>query len=262
MYTNEIAKVAESAKDKIQFIQSSPFKYFMLAMMSGFFIIIGVALSFSVAAIVQVDGKMYGKIAIGLTFWVALGLLVFAGGELFTGNCFVFTVGCLKRSVHWKQTLQLLVVNYFGNLAGCIVLAFLYVKSRAMVGVSDAYIENTALSKLSIPSSELFFRAVLCNFVVCLAIWLCYKMKEETAKLILMLFCVLAFAASGFEHSIANMGIFSIAWMLPHSPDLTLYAIIKNIAVVTLGNMLGASLLLGLPYWYVASTKEKDRIKV
>ncbi|MBE5992387.1 MAG: formate/nitrite transporter family protein [Paenibacillaceae bacterium] len=99
MYADDIKKVAESAKNKSDFIGGNLTKYIVLAMMSGFFIIIGVALSFSVASITQVEGKFYGKIAIGLTFWMALGLLASAGGELFTGNCFVFTVGCLERTV-------------------------------------------------------------------------------------------------------------------------------------------------------------------
>ncbi len=252
MYSDEIGKVAASAREKSDFLSKDLWKYIVLAMMSGFFIIIGVALSFSVAAIIQVEGKMYGKIAIGLTFWVALGLLVFAGGELFTGNCFIFTIGYLKRTVTLKNAAKLLVINYIGNLLGCVVLSFLYVQSKALIGISDTYIVNTARSKLEIPWGQLFFRAVLCNFVVCLAIWLCYKMKEESAKLILMLFCVLAFAASGFEHSIANMGIFSIVLMLPHQTDITLLAVAKNILIVTLGNMAGGCILLGLPYWYIS----------
>ncbi|WAJ22926.1 formate/nitrite transporter family protein [Lacrimispora xylanolytica] len=256
MYTNEVNKVAESAQKKSEFLNENLFQYVVLAMMSGFFIIIGIALSFSAAAIIQVEGKMYGKIAIGLTFWVALGLLTFAGGELFTGNCFVFTIGYLKRTVSLKQTAKLLLINYAGNLIGCMVLAFIYVQSKAMIGISDAYIEKTALSKLDIPMSQLFFRAVLCNFVICLAIWLCYKMKEETAKLMMMVFCVLAFAVSGFEHSIANMGIFSIALLLPHDVNLTLFEVCKNVLIVTLGNMAGASLFLGVPYWYASKTKE------
>jgi nitrite transporter NirC len=157
--------------------------------------------------------------------------------------------------VSLKKTAKLLLVNYIGNLLGCMVLSFIYVQSRAMVGISDAYIEKTALLKLDIPTGQLFFRAILCNFVVCLAIWLCYKMKEETAKLIMMLFCVLAFAVSGFEHSIANMGIFSIALMLPHEADLTIWAVAKNVFIVTAGNMVGGSLLLAVPYWYVSKLK-------
>lgn len=255
MYSNEIKKVADSAREKSDFLSKNLSKYIVLAMMSGFFIIIGIALSFSVAGIIQVEGKLYGKIAIGLTFWVALGLLAFAGGELFTGNCFVFTVGYLERSVSLKKTAKLLLINYIGNLLGCMVLSFIYVQSKAMVGISDVYIQKTALSKLDTSTGQLFFRAVLCNFVVCLAIWLCYKMKEESAKLIMMLFCVLTFSVSGFEHSIANMGIFSIALMLPHEADLAVFAIVKNVLIVTFGNMVGGSLLLAVPYWYASKSK-------
>ena len=80
-------------------------------------------------------------------------------------------------------------------------------------------------------------------------------MKEESAKLLMMLFCVLVFSASGFEHSIANMGIFSIALKLPHEAGLTVLAVIKNILIVTVGNMIGGSLLLAVPYWYASKSK-------
>lgn len=256
MYREEIKQVAASAKSKNNYLNNSFSKYFILAMMSGFFIIIGIALSFTTASIVNVDGKYYGKIAVGLTFPIALGLLYFAGGELFTGNCFVTTVGLLEKTVSIKNTVKLLTVNYFGNLAGTVMMAFLYVESKAPVGLADRYIEPVAQSKLTIPAGELFLRGVICNFVVCLAIWLCYKMKEETAKLLMLLWCIFAFATPGFEHSIANMGIFSIALMLPHAENLTIIAAAQNLLWVTLGNMLGGSVFLALPYWFVSKDKK------
>lgn len=262
MYSNEIKKVADSAREKSDFLSNNFSRYLVLAMMSGFFIIIGISLSFSVAAIIQIDGKLYGKIAIGLTFWVALGLLAFAGGELFTGNCFVFTIGYLEKTVDMKKIVKLLFINYIGNLLGCLVMSFIYVQSKAMIGVSDTYIEKTALSKLNIPYGQLFFRAILCNFVVCLAIWLGYKMKEESAKLSMMIFCVLAFAVSGFEHSIANMGIFLITLMLPHEANLSMYEVVKNVLIVTFGNMAGGSLLLAVPYWYTSKSKSADKFNL
>ncbi|MHA6534082.1 formate/nitrite transporter family protein [Paenibacillus sp. BAC0078] len=258
MYKEEINRVALSAKIKSDYLNESIVKYFLLAVMSGFFIIIGIALAFSTAGIINVDGKLYGKIAVGLTFPIALGLLYFAGGELFTGNCFVLSVGLLEKTIDLKKAVQLLLASYLGNLTGSIVLAFIYVRSRAPMGLADHYIEKVAESKLTIPAGELFLRAVLCNFVVCLAIWLCYKMKEEMAKLFMLFWCVFAFATPGFEHSIANMGIFAISLMLPHAESLTITGAVHNLAWVTFGNIIGGSIFLALPYWFVSKGRKSE----
>lgn len=259
MYREEIKNVALSAKMKSDYLNDSIIKFFLLAMMSGFFIIVGIALAFTTASIVNVDGTYYGKIAIGLTFPIALGLLYFAGGELFTGNCFIFTIGLLEKTVNLKNTIKILIVGYLGNLTGSIVLALLYVKSKAPIGLADQYIEKVAESKLIIPPDELFLRAILCNFIVCMSIWLCYKMKEETAKLFMLLWCVFAFSTPGFEHSIANMGIFAISLMLPHAETLTISAAAQNLAWVTFGNIVGGSIFSAFPYWYISKGKKQKQ---
>ncbi|WP_164880651.1 formate/nitrite transporter family protein [Clostridium manihotivorum] len=256
MYKEEIKKVAHSAEIKSEYINDSIFKYFLLAFMAGFFVIVGIALSYSTAGIINVDGKLYGKLAVGLTFSIALGLIYFAGGELFTGNCFVLTVGLLEKTISIKNTLKLLIVCYLGNLAGSIVSAYIYVKSGAPIGVADKYLLKVAESKTHYPADELFLKAILCNFIVCLAVWLCYRLKEETAKLMMLFWCIFAFATAGFEHSIANMAVFSAALILPHPDTFTMAGVLHNLGWVTLGNILGGSLFLGLPYWYVSQGKK------
>jgi nitrite transporter NirC len=258
MYKEEIKKVAHSAEVKSEYINDSIFKYFLLAFMAGFFVIVGIALSYSTAGIINVDGKLYGKLAVGLTFSIALGLIYFAGGELFTGNCFVLTVGLLEKTVNIKNTIKLLAVCYLGNLAGSIVSAYIYVKSGAPIGLADKYLLKVAESKTHYPADELFLKAILCNFIVCLAVWLCYRLKEETAKLMMLFWCIFAFATAGFEHSIANMAVFSAALILPHPDTFTMAGVLHNLGWVTLGNILGGSLFLGLPYWYVSQGK-KDK---
>ncbi len=227
----------------------------MLSMMSGFFVIVGLALSCSTAGIIDVEGKLYGKIAVGLTFPISLGLMHFAGGELFTGNCFIMTVGLLTKAMKWRRTLYLLLVCYMGNLAGSVLLAFLYVESHAPVGRTGYFLLETVESKLTSSANDLLLKGILCNFVVCLAVWLFYRMKEETAQLLMLIYCVFAFATPGLEHSIANMGLYAIALLLPHSETITLSAVVQNMAWVTLGNMIGGSVFLAVPYWYVSRAK-------
>ncbi|GKU26958.1 formate/nitrite transporter family protein [Clostridium folliculivorans] len=262
MYKDDIKEVAHSSEIKSDYINDSVFKYFLLAFIAGFFVIVGIALSYSTAGIVNVDGKLYGKMAVGLTFSIALGLIYFAGGELFTGNCFVLTVGLLEKTISLKDTIKLLVVCYLGNLAGSIVSAYIYVKSGAPIGLADTYLLKVAESKTHYPSDQLFLRAILCNFIVCLAVWLCYRLKEETAKLIMLFWCIFAFATAGFEHSVANMALFSAALMLPDHGALTLGAVLHNLGWVTLGNILGGSLFLAVPYWYVSQGNTSKDAKV
>ncbi len=111
------------------------------------------------------------------------------------------------------------------------------------------YINN----KLTIPMGEMFFRAVLCNFFVCLAVLCGIKLKEETAKILMIMICISGFVISGFEHCVANMGIFVTAFAMDTS--LSIGAMLRNLAVVTLGNMVGAAVLLAWPLRKMSADK-------
>ena len=120
-----------------------------------------------------------------------------------------------------------------------------------------SYIVKIAKSKIVLTVPELIIRGVFCNVLVCLGIWCTYKLKNETAKLFMILWCVFAFMIAGFEHSIANMGLFTIALLVQKGVGLvTLSGAIYNIIFVTIGNIIGGSLILGFSYSYM-SKKEK-----
>ncbi len=104
--------------------------------------------------------------------------------------------------------------------------------------------------KLNLPALELFLRGMLCNFMVCIAFLSTIKMKSETGKLIIMFWCIFAFVIAGFEHSIANMGIFSITYF--SSGDVSLPLVFRNLFWVTLGNMVGGGVLLALPLKFMS----------
>jgi nitrite transporter NirC len=120
---------------------------------------------------------------------------------------------------------------------------------------------TVASSKMNAPFIDLFFRAILCNWVVCLAVWLPMHVKGDGAKISVMMLLVFAFVASGFEHSVANMVTFAIALAIPHPDTVTLLGAIHNLIPVTLGNVVGGGLFVGGLYFFLSTTStSKEQI--
>jgi len=123
---------------------------------------------------------------------------------------------------------------------------------------ASEFLLGIVASKMGAPLLELFFRAILCNALVCLAVWMGMRAKDETARLLLIFWCLFAFIGAGFEHSVANMTLLSIGLFLPHDPHLVSWAgFARNLVVVTAGNIVGGALCIGLPYWYVAQGQRR-----
>ncbi len=248
MFREELESVAVSAANKVRFLQKNPAGYFLLAMMAGIFIGIGVLLSFSIGGIL--DGASYTKIVMGASFGIALSLVVIAGGELFTGNNFVLAAGVLKKSVSLCEACKLWMICWLGNLAGGIVLALLFYMSGLGKGnAAGSFMAVSALAKMSATVPELFARGVLCNFLVSLATWCGFRTKSEVAKLIMIFWCLYAFITTGYEHSIANMTLFAVALFSPMGNAVSISGAIYNLAVVTLGNMVGGIVFVAFPYF-------------
>ena len=113
---------------------------------------------------------------------------------------------------------------------------------------------ETAQTKMSLPWTELLARGILCNMLVCLAIWCSLRMKEETGKLIMVFWCLFAFITTGFEHSVANMTLLAAALLAPGATGVSGLGFLYNITVVTIGNFLGA-LFIGGAYWYISGKR-------
>lgn len=109
---------------------------------------------------------------------------------------------------------------------------------------------------MSLPFSELFFRGILCNWLVCLALWMSSRAKSETAKLVLIWWCLFAFIASGYEHSVANMTLLSVAVLLPNHPEtVSIAGWFHNMIPVTLGNIIGGGVFVGMAYWLISPVR-------
>lgn len=244
MYSNDIYALSKLAEKKYKHASEKTAKYIGRAIVTGFYVIVAIILSYTTGAILYPNFPEFSKILVAATFSFALALIVFLSGELFTGNNLVMCVAMYEKKITFKMALKVWIYSYIGNCIGSIILSYLFIKSGASFAVIQHYIEPIAHTKLELPIYQLILRGVLCNFVVCLGYLTGIKMQSEGGKLVMMFFCVFAFIIAGFEHSVANMGVFSIAYFA--LGGLPILLILRNLLWVTLGNIIGGGVLLGL----------------
>ena len=234
---------------------------FMLAVIAGGSIGLG-ALYYTV--IVSDAGLSFAAARVmgGVAFSLGLAIVLVGGAELFTGNNLI-VMAWASGYVTTKEMLRNWVVVYFGNLIGAlglVVLVFLSHHLDMNGGRVGQSILNTSVAKIQPDAVTLFFKGVLCNLLVCLAVWLAYAGRSVTDKIVALIFPVSAFIAAGFEHCVANMYFLPLAWLMVRTghvpPDfdasvITMTGIIHNLVPVTLGNIVGGAGLVGAMYWII-----------
>ena len=194
----------------------------------------------------------------GIFFSVALSLVVIAGAELFTGNNMVMFAGYLKKTVSLGEVLKLWLICWIGNLVGAILLAFIYNATGLYTDATLTAMTNTAAMKMTAGFIPLLTRGMLCNMLVCLAVWCGFRSKSESGKLIMVFWCIVAFFTTGFEHSIANMTLLTLALINNGGNEaITMGGYWFNLLTVTVGNMIGGILLVAIPYYVAQLDKEK-----
>ena len=211
-------------------------RMFLLAVLAGAFVALA-----GVAAVV--GSAVAGKLAGACVFPAGLAMVVVAGSELFTGNNLMI-ISAMERRITVRQLLLAWLVVYIGNFAGSVLVAALAVGG----GTFDAYYQSllvTAQAKVSLSFGAGLLRGVLCNVLVCTAVWMAAAAKDAGGKIISLYLPIMAFVLCGFEHCVANMfylpaGLFAAARYGADAPGLTWAAMFtKNLLPVTLGNMLG-----------------------
>ena len=259
MFVEEINKVTEIAEKKIQYMKRSPLGYVLLSALAGIYLGFGIVLIFSVGGpIANAGGGAYLKLIMGASFGVALSLVIFAGSELFTGNNMMFAVGRLRKKVGVRSIVILFALCFAGNFIGSAFLGWLVVNGGSLTEASQDLILKVSAMKMGLSAKEAFLRGILCNWLVCLAVWMANRTQSDSAKLILIFWCLFAFIASGFEHSIANQSLLSMAMFLPHGPEISLAGFFHNQLFVTAGNMVGGGIMVGMVYWFAISDVLKD----
>jgi len=254
MYSQEFEAVTAAARGKTDLLKTRPWAYLLASILAGAFIGFGVILSNTAASLTASSGL--SRLVSGLTFAGGLSLVVFAGGELFTGNHFVIGSGVLAGRVSLGEGLKVLGLCMFGNWLGSILVSVLFAATGLANGALGEFMANTAQAKMTIPIMALLTRAVLCNILVCLAVWCTFRLKSETARLIMIFWCLFIFVTAGFEHSIANMTLLTSALLGPAKEGLNLGGYFYNILLSTLGNLLGGIWGVALPYYLLSREKK------
>ena len=236
---------------------------FFLAVQAGSFIAFGAALFTSVVHDSAL-GVGLTRLVGGLGFSLGLVLVIIAGADLFTGDT-LMVMGCFTGKIKMRQMLRGWVFVFFGNLIGALAIVMLVHFSGHWMGNSGAIGAKAlaiANAKVNLTFTQAFASGMLCNILVCLAIWLCYSSRSVTDKILSIIFPITAFVALGFEHSIANMYFIPAGLILKHNPDivaliggadlsnLTMHGFwIGNLLPVVIGNMVGGAVFVGAVYW-------------
>lgn len=220
----------------------------LLGMLAGAFIALaGAAATF---------GNVYvGKVAGAAIFPAGLTMVVLAGSELFTGNCLLI-IPLLEREIRLRALLRSWALVYLGNFLGSVLVAGLCSAAGTLDVVRDAVIA-TAEMKASLPFGAALLRGVLCNFLVCIAVWMSQVGESAAEKFIGLYGPIFVFVLCGFEHSIANMTIIGTALLNTTTQDVTLSGYVWNLVFVTLGNMVGGTVFVALPYHLVSQEGQK-----
>ena len=230
---------------------------FALAVLAGAFIALG-ALFYTVTMTTGSEAVVpFGllRLAGGVAFSLGLVLVVVGGAELFTGNNLIAMAWASGR-VTTQQVIRNWGWVYLGNLVGAVGTAAL-VWLAGIHSMGDGAVGETmvqiARSKIALDPVSAVARGILCNVLVCLAVWLCMGAWSVTDKILAILFPISAFVACGFEHSVANMYFLPIGVALAAGTSMPLSAVdaFSNLALVTIGNIFGGTVLVALVYWTV-----------
>ena len=241
---------------------------FLLGILAGAFIAFG-AQAANLVTHTMTDTAS-AKFTAGLIFPAGLIMVIMAGAELFTGNCLMI-ISLAERKITLSKLLSSWLVVYLGNLLGSVIVACLVSVSgqwNMTTGLLGGLTLKTAAAKISIGFTEAVTLGILCNWLVCLAVWMSFGAKDGISKAVCIFFPIWVFVASGFEHSIANMYYIPAGIMAKCSPSYVSKALetgasqsgidalnwcsmfTRNLLPVTLGNIIGGAVFVGLAYWF------------
>ncbi|MDO5717288.1 MAG: formate/nitrite transporter family protein [Tissierellia bacterium] len=252
MYLKFIEVISQGALKKKNLYESSFAKYFVASMIAGLFIGVGM-LTMAVSNYVfsPIEFPVV-KFINGFVFSLALSLVIMAGGELFTGNVMVFSMGAFHGDVKWSDFGKLCLISYVGNLFGALFLSLIFMGTGAAGEAVGKSLVDISMAKASQPLQILFFKGILCNVMVCLGVLICNGMNTESGKLIMVFWCIMPFVVLGFEHCVANMTCFLFAKLT--TSTFTFGHMLHNLVPVTLGNIVGG-LIVTVSYYFVGKEK-------
>ncbi|MBM7825006.1 nitrite transporter NirC [Arcanobacterium pluranimalium] len=223
-----------------------PLTFMISTMMAGALIGVADIAMFATAGPFYVAHQPAAMLIAGLSFGVGLILVVTSGSNLATSAMMALPQAAAGRLITWRRAVVVLLLIFIGNLLGAIVLSAIVTGTHAFQGDTPAQgmLEMLVAAKAGKSSLALFTRGIMCNVLVCFAIWSQSRTKNDAAKMIIIFLCVAAFISSGFEHVVANMTTFSLG-LMHGMPAATFAEAARNFLFVGLGNLVGGGLLVG-----------------
>ncbi|MDP8202368.1 MAG: formate/nitrite transporter family protein [Candidatus Tenebribacter burtonii] len=248
---NAPASIAETVISKVGVSKCklNTWNVILLGILAGAFIAFGAELATRMGAMITFD-KGISTLVFGSVFSVGLMLVVIAGAELFTGNN-LMVMSVLAGKAKVGQMLGKWAIVFIANFIGSMLLVwFMYASGLVSGAVADKAVA-IAQAKVGLDFMPAFFRAIMCNWLVCLAVWLAIASHDITGKIFGIFFPIMAFVASGFEHSVANMYFIPIGMFLDPAHSITWGGFFHNMIPVTIGNIVGGAGFVGTIYWFV-----------
>jgi nitrite transporter NirC len=252
MFDETISKLSALGASKARLLENNPGGFFIGSAMAGIYVGFGILLIFSLGSLVDPSIR---PLVMGASFGLALILVVFAGAELYTGHTMNMTISTLEKQTTPGQLGRVWLMSWIGNLVGAMLLAGLFVMAGggSIVHAPSEFLFKAAAAKMNADPLQLVARAILCNWLVCLALWMSARTTSDAAKMIAIAWCLFAFIASGYEHSVANMTVFALALFSEHPDTITWGGAAWNLFWVTLGNTFAGAVLMAGAYWLAAA---------
>lgn len=243
-----VEKSAASGLRKISLLERDPPRYLVRAILAGMYLSIVVFVYWSLLH--NLHESPFGKVIASAFFGVGLSVIVFTNAELFTSNNMYLAVSSAEGHTTWFKSFVLWTVCYAGNLLGAMIVAgMLYLAGTLPELPADHLLNVGAAHKVHQGAMAIFMKGVLANWIVCLAVRLALTVKEDIAKISIMILVVFIFLYLSFEHSIANMGTFTMSML--GNGSITIREALFNLVFSTAGNIVGGALLVGIPFRYI-----------
>lgn len=249
VYEDSIKSFSEAGAHKALLVKTRLLAFLVGAAMAGAYIGFGDVLMFTAGA--HID-PAWAHLVMGIVFSSALTIVVFAGSELFTGTAMYMPLAALTGKATLADMVAVWCVAWIGNLVGALLFAWLiyFAGGGVLLGDGSSSFFSIVSAKMSAGSVPLIARGILCNWLVCLAIWMAGRTDNAAAKVMLIFWPITIFVACGFEHSVANMFTFSLALIADHPANVTLAGAVHNLIWVTLGNLIGGAVFVAFGYWF------------
>lgn len=247
-------KAVDSGESKAKMLARTPQLFLLRSVLAGLYLSLIVMVYW--ALLQGLQSSPFGKVFAAAFFGVGLSIIVFTQAELFTSNCFYMAISSLTQRTTWKQAVVVWGASWLGNLVGALLLAVIFQRAAVLAALpEDHLLFSGAIHKARQAAEVLFWKGALANWIVCLAVWMALRLKEEIAKITTIILVVFTFLYLGFEHSIANMGTFTFAIL--GGGALRVAEAARNLFWSTLGNLVGGGLFVGAAY--AALTKAEAR---